>query len=72
MPVRPTSIINVVGHEELVGLKEKEALARKKLRDTEVDIEGADAPKVFGRIFSPSADESAQPTYLTDAGARFA
>lgn len=52
MIVAPISV-----EEELVGLKEKLGMQKANLRDTEIEIEEADAPRVPAKVYTPSPAE---------------
>ena len=43
--------------EELVGLKERAAMEKKMLRDTELELEEAQVPKTPSRVYTPSPEE---------------
>ena len=47
----------ISAEEELVGLTEKLGRERAKLRDTEIEIEEADVPRVPAKVYTPSPEE---------------
>ena len=70
-PDRPSTMIAPIGcgehEEELVGLKERiEEEPRHKLRDTELEIQEADVPRVPATVTTPSPEEHHRhcPTHL--------
>ena len=40
-----------------MGLREKAGMERQRLRDTELEVEEANVPKVLARIYTPSPEE---------------
>ena len=57
MPVRPMMVAPISVEEELVGLKEKLGMQKANLRDTEIEIEEADVPRVPAKVYTPSPAE---------------
>ena len=47
----------ISAEEELVGLTEKLGRERAKLRDTEIEFEEADVPRVPAKVYTPSPEE---------------
>ena len=43
--------------DELVGLREREEMEKRKLRDTELELEEAQVPKTPSIIYTPSPEE---------------
>ena len=57
MPVRPPHIVATIADEELVGLRERAGIEKRRLRDTELEIEEANVSKVPTKMHTPSPDE---------------
>ena len=56
-PLSPQTLTPIGHDDELVGLKERVREERGKLRETEVEIEEAEVPKIPSKVYTPSAEE---------------
>ena len=72
LPIRPQNqILAPVGHEDLVGLRERVKEAEEKLAETELEDEEARVPKAHSRKFTPSIIDTASPTCPIGTGVPF-